>query len=109
MARATKNDHTEAFSVGLQATVAADTIYMIPAVIYHNLQIIQILLILLGLAYGQEHFKKVTNKGYAVKSIAPVAWVPFPVNHLNRQWMAYSEVPENAVRDGIEVFYTPGT
>ncbi len=52
-----------------------------------------------------QQMKGVTNQGYEVKSIAPVAWVPFPVNHLNRQWMAYSEVPENAVRDGIEVFY----
>ena len=57
-----KNNYTEAFCVGLQATLIAYAIYMIPAAVYHNLQLMPILLILLGLAYSQGHFQKVVRQ-----------------------------------------------
>lgn len=42
-----------ALTVGLQATIVAYAIYMIPAAIYHSLQLMPILLLFLGLAYSQ--------------------------------------------------------
>jgi len=50
---ATKNDYTEVFSTALQSTLIAYAIYMIPAAIYHSLQLMPILMIFLGLAYTQ--------------------------------------------------------
>lgn len=52
---ATKNNYAETFCVGLQATLIAYAIYMIPAAVYHSLQLMPILLIFLGLAYTQRH------------------------------------------------------
>lgn len=51
--RATRNSYAETFCAGLQATLIAYAIYMIPAGVYHNLQLMPILLIFLGLAYTQ--------------------------------------------------------
>ncbi len=62
IARKAKNNYTEAFCVGLQATLIAYAIYMIPAAVYHSLQLMPILLILLGLAYSQGHFQKVAKQ-----------------------------------------------
>jgi len=53
IAHEAKNNYAEAFCVGLQATVVAYAIYMIPAVVYHNLQLMPILMLYLGLAYSQ--------------------------------------------------------
>jgi len=55
--------------------------------------------------YVHKQMKGLINQGYEVITIAPVAWAPFPINHMNRKWKLYSEVPEYAVMDGIEVFY----
>jgi len=55
--------------------------------------------------FVHQQMKGLINQGYEVKTIAPVAWGPFPINHMSRKWKAYSEVPEYAVMDGIEVFY----
>ena len=51
--RETKNNYTETFCAALQATLIAYAIYMIPAGVYHSLQLMPVLLILLGLAYTQ--------------------------------------------------------
>ena len=51
--RETKNNYTETFCTALQATLIAYAIYMIPAGVYHSLQLMPVLLILLGLAYTQ--------------------------------------------------------
>jgi len=49
----TKNNYTEAFCVGLQATLIAYALYMIPAGVYHSLQLMPILMLYLGLTYSQ--------------------------------------------------------
>ena len=51
--RGTKNSYTKTFCTALQATLIAYAVYMIPAGIYHSLQLMPILLIFLGLAYTQ--------------------------------------------------------
>jgi glycosyltransferase involved in cell wall biosynthesis len=52
-----------------------------------------------------EQMKAVINQGCEVKVLSPVAWAPFPINHMSRKWKAYSEVPEYTVQNGIEVFH----
>lgn len=56
-------------------------------------------------AVVHEQMKELINQGCEVKVISPVAWTPFPIDHMCRKWKAYSKVPEYAVRNGIEVFY----
>jgi len=51
--RETRNNYTETFCTSLQATLIAYAIFMIPAGVYHSLQLMPILLIFLGLAYTQ--------------------------------------------------------
>ena len=49
---------TMALAVALQATLLAYAVYMIPAAVYHSLQLMPILLIFLGLAYSQLRSKE---------------------------------------------------
>lgn len=58
IAHEAKNNYTETFCVGLQATLVAYAIYMIPAGVYHMLQLMPILVLYLGLAYSQRGFMK---------------------------------------------------
>ena len=53
IAHEAKNTYAEVFCVGLQATLIAYALYMIPAAVYHNLQLMPILMLYLGLAYSQ--------------------------------------------------------
>jgi len=50
-----------ALTVALQATLLAYAVYMIPAAVYHSLQLMPILLIFLGLAYSQIRSKGVPD------------------------------------------------
>jgi O-antigen ligase len=47
------NNYTESLCAALEATIIAYAVFMIPAGIYHNLQLMPVLLIFLGLAYTQ--------------------------------------------------------
>lgn len=51
--RASSSTEVVALAVALQATLLAYAVYMIPAAVYHSLQLMPILLIFLGLAYSQ--------------------------------------------------------
>ena len=62
VAHESKKRYTETFCAGLEATLVAYAIYMIPAGVYHSLQLMPILLIFLGLAYSQGHFSKVAKQ-----------------------------------------------
>ena len=55
--RASVVPEMEALTIALQATLVAYAVYMIPAAIYHALQLMPILLILLGLAYSKSRAK----------------------------------------------------
>jgi len=57
--RVSSSTEVVALTVALQATLLAYAVYMIPAAVYHLLQLMPILLILLGLAYSQMQAKGV--------------------------------------------------
>lgn len=56
--RETRDNYTETFCVSLQATLIAYAIYMIPSAVYHNLQLMPILLIFLALAFTQRRYSQ---------------------------------------------------
>jgi O-antigen ligase len=60
--RGTKNSYTETFCAALQATLVAYAIFMIPLSVYHDLQVMPILLIFLGLAYTQRQSSRVVQR-----------------------------------------------
>ena len=51
--RINADESVVALSAALQATLLGYAIYMIPAVVYHSLQLMPILLLFLGIAYSQ--------------------------------------------------------
>ena len=56
--RSSSYAEARALAVALQATLLAYAVYMIPAAVYHSLQLMPILLIFLGLAYSQIQAKR---------------------------------------------------
>lgn len=59
--RSSSSAEVRALAVALQATFLAYAVYMIPAAVYHLLQLMPILLIFLGLAYSQIRSKGVSR------------------------------------------------
>ena len=57
------NAEVTALTVALQATLVAYVVYMIPAGVYHSLQLMAILLLFLGLAYSQSQAKSSVMRG----------------------------------------------
>lgn len=55
--------------------------------------------------FVHQQVKELVRQGCEVKVISPVPWAPFPINKLSKKWQAYSEIPAQAIIDGIEVFY----
>ena len=55
--RTSSSTEVVALAVALQATLLACAVYMIPAAVYHSLQLMPILLIFLGVAYSQIQVK----------------------------------------------------
>lgn len=53
---------TEVFSVALQAVLIAYAVFMIPAGVYHNLQLAPIVMFYLGLVYSQGNFPMLSFK-----------------------------------------------
>ena len=62
IAHSTRSTYTQTYCVGLQATLIAYAVYMIPAGVYHELQLMPILLIFLGLAYTQRQSSRAVQK-----------------------------------------------
>jgi len=60
--KGTQKRYTQTFCVGLQATLIAYAIYMIPLGVYHSLQLMPILLIFLGLAYTQRQSSRMVKQ-----------------------------------------------
>jgi hypothetical protein len=56
IARGTENSYTETFCIGLQAAMLGYAVYMVPAVVYHSLQLMPVFLIYLGLVYSQRSY-----------------------------------------------------
>jgi O-antigen ligase len=56
IARETENSYTETFCVSLQAAMLGYAVYMVPASVYHSLQLMPVFLIYLGLAYSQRNY-----------------------------------------------------
>ena len=59
--RSSSSAEVMALTVALQATLLAYAVYMIPAAVYHSLQLMPIFLIFLGLAYSQIRSKGVPD------------------------------------------------
>lgn len=55
--------------------------------------------------FVHEQVKALVEKGVEVRVISPVPWTPFPINHLNSKWRAYSQIPLRSNLDGIRVYY----
>ena len=54
--------------------------------------------------FVHEQVKALMEKGVEIKVISPVPWVPFPINQMSAKWKAYSQIPFQSSRDGIEVY-----
>lgn len=61
--RGSSVSETTVLTVALQATLVAYAVYMIPAAVYHLLQLMPILLLFLGLAYSQSRAKSPVATG----------------------------------------------
>lgn len=55
--------------------------------------------------FVHEQVRALVNAGVEVRVISPIPSTPSPVKHMSRKWRAISEVPEEAVWDGIQVYY----
>jgi len=53
----------KALVTALQATIVGNAVYMIPAGVYHRLQLMPILLLFIGPAYWQSDVKSATRRG----------------------------------------------
>lgn len=60
--RVVQASEVQALTVALQAALVAYAVYMIPAAVYHSLQLMPILLLFLGLAYSQAHRREQPSK-----------------------------------------------
>ncbi len=60
--RENNNNYTQTFCTALQATIIAYAIYMIPAAVYHSLQLMPVLMIFLGLVYSQRQHTLLCRK-----------------------------------------------
>lgn len=55
--------------------------------------------------FVHEQVKALINNGCEVKVVSPVPWAPFPLQHLNKKWKLYSEIPNKTDLEGVEVYY----
>lgn len=55
--------------------------------------------------FVHKQVKALIKQGVEVKVVCPVPFAPFPINRLRTKWADYSNIPESAVLDGVEVFY----
>jgi len=55
--------------------------------------------------FVHQQVKELQRQGCEVKVISPIPWIPFPIKYLSKKWKKYSEIPQEAVWEGIEVFY----
>lgn len=55
--------------------------------------------------FVHEQVKALINNGCEVKVVSPVPWAPFPLQHLNKKWKLYSEIPNKTNLEGVEVYY----
>jgi len=49
--------------------------------------------------------KALVEKGIKVQVVSPVPWAPFPFNYLSFKWKSYSNIPEQTVYGGINLWY----
>jgi len=55
--------------------------------------------------FVHEQVRGVVQKGVKVRIVSPVPWTPFPISKLTQKWRAYNDVPDEAVWEGIPVYY----
>ncbi|MBE6069253.1 MAG: glycosyltransferase family 4 protein [Clostridium lundense] len=55
--------------------------------------------------FVHEQVKALIKNGCEVKVVSPVPWAPFPLQHLNKKWKLYSEIPNKTDLEGVEVYY----
>ena len=55
--------------------------------------------------FVHEQVKALEKKGVKVEVVSPVPWTPFLLDRLSQEWKAYSEIPAEAMLDGIKVGY----
>ena len=55
--------------------------------------------------FVHQQVKELQRQGCEVKVISPVPITPFPIKYFSKKWKKYSQIPEKAIWDGIEVYY----
>lgn len=55
--------------------------------------------------FVHQQVKELQRHGCEVRVISPVPWTPFLTKHLSNKWKRYSEIPQKAIWEGIEVYY----
>lgn len=55
--------------------------------------------------FVHEQVMALMKKGVEVRVVSPIPWTPFPINHLRSKWRKLSRVPEQALWDGVPVWY----
>ena len=55
--------------------------------------------------FVHEQVRAMMVKGVDVRVVSPVPWTPFPIKHLKKKWKRQSQVPEQALWEGVQVAY----
>lgn len=55
--------------------------------------------------FVHEQVRALMAKGVEVCVVSPTPWTPFPINHLRGKWRKLSQVPGQALWDGVQVWY----
>ena len=55
--------------------------------------------------FVHQQVQELINNGCKIKVISPVARVPFFLKYVKKKWLQYAKLPQNAVIDGVEVYY----
>lgn len=58
-----------------------------------------------GGIFVHEQVQALIEKGLEVCVVSPIPWTPFPVAHLRHKWRKLSQVPDQAVWEGVQVWY----
>jgi len=55
--------------------------------------------------FVHEQVRALISKGLEVRVVSPVPWTPFPVNYMRSKWRKMSQVPDQAIWEGVQVWY----
>ena len=55
--------------------------------------------------FVHQQVKELVKQGCEVWVVSPIPWAPFPIKYFKVKWKRYSQVPQRAKWEGIDVYY----